>query len=83
MNPFKSMAATHIDDCEGASAAANGTDATAIDPDLLMAVAQRKPDVNDDSESEDETEDVVSEDKEGVANKADLERSRQITVAGE
>ena len=74
MNPFKSMAATHIDDCEGASAATNGTDATAIaiDPDLLMAVAQRKPDVNDDSE--DESEDVVSADKEEVANKADLER---------
>ena len=63
----KSMAAAHIDDCEGASA-------TAIELDLLMAVAQRKPNVNDDSESDDETEDVVSEDKEGDAIKADRER---------
>ena len=70
----ESMAATSIDNCEGASAAANGTDATAIEPDLLMAVTKRKHNVNEDSESDDDTEDVVSEDKEGNVIKADRER---------
>ena len=56
----ESMAATSIDNCEGASAAANGTDATAIEPDLLMAVTKRKHNVNEDSESDDDNEGHIS-----------------------
>ena len=88
----KSMEATHIDDCDGATAAAcdmsssGALDMNAIDLDVLMEVAQRKSDANCDSESDEETEDnvdTVCEDKkteeknnEDNVMKAERERKR-------
>ena len=81
----KRVEATHIYDCEGAQNAI-AADVNAIDPDLIMAVAQRKSNANCDYESDGEAEDVadvVSEDtrikeKKEEDNVKKAERERKL-----
>ena len=70
----KSLEASRIDECQGASA----SEVNVIDQDLLISIAQRKTDGNQESESDDDSEDnsdPVSDDKKNT----EAERGKKNT----